>query len=63
MKEKAQRYCNAKQIETVESILNKKNVGLYLNERLINLPIMELVPQLHQQIPDDIKFTKKQDDI
>jgi len=63
VKEKAQRYCNAKQIETVESILNKKNVGLYLNERLINLPIMELVPQLHQQIPDDIKFTKKQDDI
>jgi len=32
---------------------------LLLNERLINLPIVELVPQLMAQLPDDIKFTKK----
>jgi len=37
-------------------------VGLLLNERMINLPYV-LVPQLHETLPDDIKFTKKQDDI
>lgn len=37
-------------------------MGLLLNERLVNLPSL-LVPQLHGQLPEDIKFTKKQDDI
>jgi hypothetical protein len=37
-------------------------VGLLLNERLINLPFV-LVPELHQSLPEDIRFTKKQDDI
>jgi hypothetical protein len=39
-----------------------QNVGLLLNERLINLPYI-LVPQLHESLPEDLKFTKKQDDI
>jgi hypothetical protein len=46
----------------VESIFKKKNVGLLLNERLVNMPFL-LVPELHGAIPEDIKFTKKQDDI
>jgi hypothetical protein len=29
---------------------------------MINLPYV-LVPQLHEALPDDIKFTKKQDDV
>ncbi len=47
-----------------ESIVKsgKTNVGLLLNERMINLPYI-LIPKLHETIPDDIKFTKKQDDV
>ena len=37
-------------------------MGLLLNERMINLPYL-LVPQLHEALPEDIKFTKKQDDV
>ena len=62
MLDKSKTYCNRKQREDVEDILKFKNVGLLLNERLINLPF-ELVPQLHGSLPEDLKFTKKQDDI
>ncbi|CDW91073.1 UNKNOWN [Stylonychia lemnae] len=61
--EKANKHCNDKQKDQLTTILNKKNAGILLNERLINLPFMELVPQLHSSLPEDIKFTKKQDDI
>jgi hypothetical protein len=44
------------------SIISKKNVGLLVNERLINMP-PTIVPDLHAQLPDDLEFTKKQDDI
>ena len=37
-------------------------MGLLLNERMINLPYV-VVPQMHEAIPEDIKFTKKQDDV
>ncbi len=62
--EKAAKYCNDRQREQFETILNSKssNVGLLLNERMINLPYV-LVPQLHETLPEDIRFTKKQDDI
>lgn len=62
--DKAAKYCNDRQREQFESILKsgKTNVGLLLNERMINLPYV-LVPQLHESLPEDIKFTKKQDDI
>ena len=55
---------NDKQRGEFETILKsgKQNVGLLLNERMINLPYL-LVPQLHEALPEDIKFTKKQDDV
>jgi len=37
-------------------------VGLLLNERLVNMTPM-VVPQMHQQVKDDLEFTKQQDDI
>mmetsp|Transcript_28403 Transcript_28403/g.27355 ORF Transcript_28403/g.27355 Transcript_28403/m.27355 type:complete len:96 (+) Transcript_28403:40-327(+) len=54
--------CTENQIQEMDQILTKKNVGLLLNERLINLPL-KLVPSLHSSLPEDLKFTKKQDDI
>jgi len=59
---KAGKHCNERQRELFEGILAKPNVGLLLNERLINLPY-ELVPQMHESVPEDLKFTKQQDDI
>lgn len=62
--DKATKHCNPRQKETFETILSGKgtNVGLLLNERMINLPYI-LVPQLHEALPEDLRFTKKQDDI
>jgi hypothetical protein len=42
---KAQKHCNPRQKETVDTILKGKssNVGLLLNERMMNLPYI-LVP-------------------
>lgn len=37
-------------------------MGLLLTERFINLPT-EIIPQLHSELPDDLQWTKKQDDI
>lgn len=37
-------------------------MGLLVNERLVNMPTT-VVPELHQQLPDDLKFTMEQDDI
>lgn len=31
-------------------------------ERVINLPV-EIVPSLHTELPNDLEFTKAQDDI
>ncbi|TNV78286.1 hypothetical protein FGO68_gene12590 [Halteria grandinella] len=59
---KASKHCNEKQKETFTEVLGKQNVGLLLNERLINLPYI-LVPQLHESLPEDLRFTKRQDDI
>ena len=43
-------------------ILDTKNVGLLMAERMINLPA-EIVPCLHTELPEDLAFTKEQDDI
>lgn len=59
---KASKHCNERQRENIETIMTKSNVGLLLNERLINLPYV-LVPQLHESLPEDLRFTKRQDDI
>jgi hypothetical protein len=55
---KANKHCNDKQKEAFTDILGKQNVGLLLNERLINLPYI-LVPQLHESLPEDLRFTKR----
>lgn len=41
--DKAGTNCIQSQIQELNTILTKKNVGLLLNERLVNLP-MQLVP-------------------
>lgn len=61
--DKSEKYCTERQKEQLENALLKKNCGILVNERLINLPFQEIAPQLHESIPEDIKFTKKQDDI
>ena len=33
-----------------------------MNERLVNMP-PQVVPDLHGQLPEDLDFTKEQDDI
>ena len=42
--------------------MQSKNVGLLVNERLVNMPA-DLVPALHNQIPEDLVFTRKEDEI
>lgn len=42
--------------------MQSKNVGLLLVERVINLPA-DIVPSLHTELPDDLEFTRAQDDI
>lgn len=59
---KAKKYCPKNKLETFQSILKTKNVGLLLAERVVNLPV-DIVPSLHTELPDDLEFTKAQDDI
>jgi protein BCP1 len=46
----------------LKSLISSKNVGLLVNERLVNIPALA-VPNMHAQLPDDLSFTKEQDDI
>ena len=62
MKAKAEKYCPKGKLEELLKILSSKNVGLLMAERVINLPV-EIVPALHTELPDDLEFTKAQDDI
>ena len=41
---------------------NNQNVGLLLVERVINMP-PQYVPMLHTELPADLAFTKKEEDI
>lgn len=59
---KAEIYLKGHALTTLKSVLQTKNVGLLLTERFINLPT-EIIPQLHSELPDDLQWTKKQDDI
>jgi hypothetical protein len=52
----------SEQSDKLKSIIATKRVGLLINERLINMP-PQIVPQLHTQLPEDLAFTKEQDDI
>jgi hypothetical protein len=42
--------------------LTTKNIGLLVNERLVNLP-PTIAPYLHSQLPEDLEFTKGEPDI
>ena len=59
---KAGKYCNKGGLADFKRIIETKNVGLLLAERMINLPA-NIVPSMHTELPDDIAFTKEQDDI
>jgi BCCIP len=54
---KAKKYCPKNKIEAFQTILKTKNVGLLLAERVVNLPV-DIVPNLHTELPDDLEFTK-----
>lgn len=57
---KADAYCS--QAAQFKTILTSKNVGVLITERFINLP-SEVIPNLHSDLPEDLQWTKKQDDI
>lgn len=57
---KAQQHCS--QYKELVRILESKNVALLVAERMINLPT-ELIPAMLSELPDDLAWTKKQDDI
>lgn len=59
---KASKYCNKGGLADFKRILETKNVGLLMAERMLNLPA-NVVPSLHTELPEDLAFTKKQDDI
>ena len=57
---KSEQHC--KQHQEFKQILSRKNVGILMTERFINLP-GEVIPNLFTELPDDLTFTKKQSDI
>lgn len=59
---KAKKYLPKGKLEGFQTIMKTKNVGLLMAERALNLP-MDLVPGMHTELPDDLEFTKAQDDI
>ena len=59
--EKAEQYYK-EGLKPFQTILQTKNVGLLVNERLVNMPLT-IAPDLHEQLPEDLKFTMEQDDI
>lgn len=50
------------QVKRFINILSTKKIGLFINERYLNLPF-NIMPQLLKGLPSDIEFTKKQDDV
>ena len=59
---KAEKYCNKGRLQEFRRVLETKNVGLLMVERMINLP-SDIVPAMHTELPADLAFTKEQDDI
>lgn len=59
---KAKKHLDSGNIKVFENHLKKANVALLLNERIINIP-PQIIPDMHAQLPEDIAFTKVQDDI
>lgn len=62
---KAEKFLSdSSKLDLFKKLLNgsKNNVGLLLNERLINIPD-EVVPDMHGHLDSDLDFTRQQDDI
>lgn len=59
---KAKKFLKKDLIKKFIGILNSKKVGLFVNERYLNLPV-NLVPMLLKGLIEDIDFTRKQDDV
>lgn len=59
---KAKKCLDKDKLKKFITLLNNKRIGLFINERYLNLPV-NLVPTLLKSIPEDIEFTKQQDDV
>jgi protein BCP1 len=53
--------CPAAELPRLQQILSTKNVGLVLNERMVNLPY-QLVPALHSALHEDIEWATQNED-
>ncbi|GMF21457.1 unnamed protein product [Phytophthora fragariaefolia] len=53
--------CPNADLPKLQQILNTKNVGLVLNERMVNLPY-QLVPALHSALHEDIEWAIENED-
>ncbi|CAH0474968.1 unnamed protein product [Peronospora belbahrii] len=53
--------CPNSDLPNLQHILNTKNVGLVLNERMVNLPY-QLVPALHSALHEDIEWAIENED-
>ncbi|RLN66608.1 hypothetical protein BBP00_00002108 [Phytophthora kernoviae] len=53
--------CPNSELPRLQQILNTKNVGLVLNERMVNLPY-QLVPAVHSALHEDIEWAIENED-
>ncbi|KAG7386402.1 hypothetical protein PHYPSEUDO_000331 [Phytophthora pseudosyringae] len=53
--------CPSAELPKLQQILKTKNVGLVLNERMVNLPY-QLVPALHSALHEDIEWAIENED-
>ncbi|KAF4324068.1 hypothetical protein BBO99_00002313 [Phytophthora kernoviae] len=53
--------CPNAELPRLQQILNTKNVGLVLNERMVNLPY-QLVPAVHSALHEDIEWAIENED-
>ena len=56
--DKAEKHCNKGAFAEFKRIMETKNVGLLMAERMINLPAT-VVPSMHTELPADLAFTKE----
>ena len=58
----AKKHVKKDEFKQFIDMLKTNKIGLFINERYMNLPDI-LTPKVLKSIPEDIEFTKKQDDI
>lgn len=59
---KAKKNLDKSKFKHFNALISGKKIGLFINERYLNLPL-KLVPELLRSLPEDIEFTKKQEDV